>query len=700
MKISYRWLRELIPFDLDVRQLADRLTYAGVEVEAVEELGGPSTSPRLRSGSALGDRDWRLELEVTPNRPDCLSILGIAREIRALCGGEIIQPDCTVEETGLGVDSLAKVVVDDKDGCPRYLARVVTGVKVAESPEWLKEKIESVGLRPVNNVADITNLVLYELGHPLHAFDLDKLTDKTVVVRRAVSGETIATLDGVERKLTGEHLVIADYKHPVALAGIMGGADTEISTATANVLLESAYFDSKIIRRGSRSLGLKSDASYRFERGTDPMALERAVDRAAKLIAEVAGGQVAKGRIDVSTKKFPESWKIELRPDRIDKLLGISIPVDRMLEIFKALDLKAESSGGRISVTVPSFRRDLEREVDLIEEVARVHGYDKLPEEHAPAWPVPARTRNRDLALRAVSQAMSGLGFSEHYSLPMSDPNLIGKLLLGSEPVKLANPMSVELSVLRPSLLPGLLEAMSYNRNNGSPDVRLFETGLAFLGRGNQAPEERLMLAAVAIGNANPIGWDGKPREYDFFDIKGLAESLMHRLGVECRIESAGDQCPSWLYPGRAAQIILNGRAVGHLGELDPGAARTLDIGGRVYCLELDMGPLLEAMASGVRRYRGIPKFPALRRDLALTVDEATSFGSIRKTVLEAGRPELEGAELFDLYRGQQAGEGRKSLALALRYRLPDRAISDQDVSQAHQRIVEALRQGLSAEIR
>lgn len=685
MNISYKWLRELIPFDLDVRQLADKLTFAGVEVEAIEELP---------------NGDWRLELEVTPNRPDCLSMLGIAREIRALCGGEINVPDCSVNETGAEVNSLAKVMVEDKEGCPRYLARVITGVKVAESPGWLKEKIESVGLRPVNNVADITNLVLYELGHPLHAFDLERLAEKKIVVRRAKAGEIMTTLDGVERKLAGEHLVIADAKKPVALAGIMGGAESEISGSTKNVLLESAYFEPKLVRRGSRSLGLKSDASYRFERGADPLALERAVDRAAGLIAEVAGGQAAKGRIDVSAKKFPESWQLELRPEKAERLLGIQVQASRMLEILRALDLRAESSGGKIAVTVPSFRRDLEREVDLVEEIARVHGYDKLPEGHAPYWPVPARTRAKDTNLRSVAQFMTGAGFSEHYGLPMSDPNLIGKLFPELESVKLANPMSSELSVLRPSLLPGLLEALSHNRNNGVPDVRLFETGLSFLERGDRAPEERLMLGAAAAGSSGPVYWDGKQRDYDFFDLKGVAEALLEHLKLECDIAPEGPGGPRWLYPARAALIRLGGRSIGHFGELDPGAAKSLDLAGRVCCLELELGPLLEAMSPDARRYRGIPRFPALRRDLALAVDEATSFGLIRKTALEAGRPELEAAELFDLYRGEQAGKGRKSLALALRYRLPDRALSDQEVSRAHQRIAEALRQGLGAEIR
>ncbi|MCU0607734.1 MAG: phenylalanine--tRNA ligase subunit beta, partial [Candidatus Edwardsbacteria bacterium] len=310
MNITYNWLKEFVPFTWTVKELADKLTFSGVEVEAVEDIGGG---------------DFRLELEVTPNRPDCLSLLGLAREISALSGLRINKPDCAVTETGADVATLANVRVDDTAGCPRYVARVITGVTVGESPDWLKAKLAGIGLRPVNNVADITNLVLYELGHPLHAFDLDKVAGHTIVVRRAKPGESLTTLDGVERTLNADHLVIADAKRPVGLAGIMGGLASEISSATRNVLLESAYFDPSLIRRESHKLGLKTDASYRFERGADPNGLERAANRCARLIAEHCGGAVARGRIDVSAKEYQEIT-LTLRPEKANKLLGIEIP--------------------------------------------------------------------------------------------------------------------------------------------------------------------------------------------------------------------------------------------------------------------------------------------------------------------------------------------------------------------------------------
>lgn len=692
MKISYRWLRELIEFDLTIKELAEKLTFAGIEVEAVEALGATS--------NGLGASDWRLELEVTPNRPDCLSLIGIAREIRALCGGKIDHPDCSVTEAGPEIDTLARLSVEDQGGCPRYLARVIRGVRVAQSPRWLREKLESVGLRPINNVADITNYVLYLLGHPLHAFDYDRLAGQTIIVRRAKAGESLVTLDGVERKLSPEQLVIADARSPVAIAGIMGGAESEISESTRNVLLESAYFDPVIIRQGSRALGIKTDASYRFERGADPLALAPAVDLAARLIAELAGGEVARGRIDASAKTFPESWQIELRPRRVEELLGIEIATGKMLEILEALELRAELSGQTIKVTIPSFRSDLQREVDLIEELARIHGYDKLPDANPSPWSVPARSRPKDAGLRRISQTMAGLGFCEHYGLPMVDPRKLEKFWPGANILRLANPLSSEMSALRPGLLPDLLEALALNRNNGQVDVRLFETGLIYGADAQGTPYEEMMLGAVATGRARCPAWDDKGRDYDFYDLKGLAEALLGYLQLGAEVAAPGPKLPPYFFSGRAAEIRLDGEAVGFLGELETAAVQVFGLEGRIYYLELGLSRLQPALTRPAKRFREIPRHPAVKRDLAVVVEETVDYGSVRKAVYEAGRPELEWAEAFDLYRGQQVGAGRKSLALSLRFRAQDRTITDQEAEAAQQRIVQALRRRFGAEIR
>ena len=688
MKISYNWLKEFIDFNWSVKELAGKLTFAGIEIEGIEEL--PSG-------------DFQLDLEITPNRPDCLSLLGLAREIRALNGGTIKIPPTQVSETGPDINSLAKVEVEDQQGCPRYLARVVTGVKVAESPDWLKKKLESVGLRPINNVADITNLALYEFGHPLHAFDLDKLSGHKIVVRRAKQGEVITTLDGTERKLTPEYLVIADGQKPAAIAGIMGGMESEISSSTKNVLLESAYFDPPLIRRGSKNLGLKSDASYRFERGADPNILEQAVNRAARLISEVAGGQVAKGIIDVSAQKFPADWKLELRPEKACSLLGADIKTERMTEILNALELKAAVSGNVINVHVPSFRADLTREADLIEEVGRIYGYDNLPSEGITSWPVPGVRRPKEVTLDMIVEAMVSQGYCQHYGLPLMDPSHYAKLGLaqdGGNMVELDNPLSSDLSALRPMLLPGLLEAGQRNLNNGLNRVRLFECGLAFA-PGKPAPSESLKLGILACGEKENQNWDRKPGNFDFFDLKGTLEALFESLKINGISYSQNFKTPKpFLHPGRSVELLLNGVVIGWAGELDASVLKAFDIKEKLYCSELEIEPVLKLMEGAVSQFSEIPKFPGVKRDLAIMAPQPVTSREILDAITGAGGATLERAELFDLYAGDQVEKGQKSLAFSLVYRHPDRTLTDAEVNQVHQEIVKALKDKFGAGIR
>lgn len=687
MKITYRWLREFIDFEWTVKELSDKLTFSGIEVEAVEPLP---------------DGDFMLDLEITPNRPDCLSLLGIARDVRALSGGRLIPPDCGVSEAGPAISGLASLTVEDGRGCPRYLARVITGVRVAESPGWLKQKIEKIGLRPVNNVADVTNLVMYELGHPLHAFDYDKLEGQAIVVRRAKPGEDLTTLDGVQRKLSAEHLVIADARRPVALAGIMGGLDSEISGGTQNVLLESAYFDPDRVRLGSRALGLKTDASYRFERGADPLVLRKAADRAARLISELAGGQVASGVLNVAQTEFPEFRPLSLRPERANGLLGTAIPAQRMAEILNGLELKAEVVGSEIRVMVPSFRRDLEREVDLIEEVGRIYGYDNLPDDGLAPWAVPAIKRSKDLFLSGIGRALAGLGFCEHYGLTLTDPARLGELdlspVLPSLPaVELVNPLSSDLAALRPSLLPGLLEAARRNLNNGIASVRLFEVGKVFQ-PGPDVPRESLRLAVLAAGPIQPQGWDAPARQADFFDIKGVAGFIAEWAGTgPCEFSPAACRA---LHPGRSASLIIGGRAVGCCGELAPGRAQSWGIRERVYYLELDLEGLIQGWDRHGRRYRELPRFPAVRRDLALELAEQVECREVMELIRRLAGPDLEEVKLFDLYQGKQIEKGKKSMAFALVYRAANRTLTDTEVAEIHRRVVDGLKDKLQAGIR
>ncbi len=687
MKITYNWLKEFIDFDWTVKELSDKLTFSGIEVEAVEPLP---------------DGDHLLELEVTPNRPDCLSLLGIARDIRALAGGKIIPPDCGIKETGPAIEKLAKLSIEDGAGCPRYLARVITGVRVAESPGWLKAKIEKIGLRPINNVADVTNLVMYELGHPLHAFDYDRLSDHTIIVRRAKPGENFTTLDGVARKLTAENLVIADAKRPVALAGIMGGLESEISGSTKNVLLESAYFEPNLIRQGSRALGLKTDASYRFERGTDPLILKKAADRAAKLIAELAGGQVAAGVLDVTRTEFPEYRQLTLRPEKASSLLGVEIPARRMVEILNALELKAEISGQIIEVQVPSFRGDIEREVDLIEEVGRIFGYDNLPGDRIEPWSVPALKRPKDIFLAKVSKAMIGQGFSEHYGLTLIDPGNLEMMDLSpvfqSRPaVELVNPISSDLAVLRTLLLPGLLDAAGKNLNNGIPNVRLFEMGKVFKPQ-QKTPGESLHLGVLLCGSAAEPSWDAKSRAVDFFDIKGTLQFLLDSLGVDTPAFST--ERIAALHPGRSALVRNGNKILGCCGELNHSVSAKMGVNDRIYYLEMDLEILMDISWQRQKIYRELPKYPAIRRDLALDLPARTECRQVTELIGQLAGGELESVSLFDLYQGKQIEQGRKSMAFALVYRASDRTLTDAEVSGIHQKVLEGLKGKLQANIR
>jgi phenylalanyl-tRNA synthetase beta chain len=687
MKITYNWLKEFIDFNWTVKELSDKLTFSGIEVEAVEPLSGG---------------DHLLDLEITPNRPDCLSLLGIARDIRALAGGKITQPDCTVAEKGQPIDQLAKLSIEDGAGCPRYLARVITGVKIAESPGWLKTKIEKIGLRSINNVADVTNLVMHELGHPLHAFDYDKLADHTIVVRRAKPNENFTTLDGVERKLTAENLVIADAKRPVALAGIMGGLESEISDHTKNVLLESAYFEPNLIRKGSRALGLKTEASYRFERGADPLILKKAADRAAKLIAELAGGQVAAGVLDVAKTEFPEYRRLTLRPEKASSLLGMDIPVQRTVEILNALELKAKISGEIIEVHIPSFRSDIEREVDLIEEVGRIFGYDNLPGDRIEPWAVPAVKRPKDIFIAGIAKIMTGLGFSEHYGLTLIDPGQLEALDLSpafpSQPaVELVNPISSDQSALRTILLPGLLEAAGQNLNNGLDGVRLFEMGKIFRPQ-KTTPDEGLRLGALLCGRAAGQFWDAKPRAADFFDIKGALQFLLDSLGL-AEAEFSAEKIPA-LHPGRSALVRVDKKILGCCGELDPSAADKLGLKERIYYLEIDLELLMELSGLKQSRYRELPKYPSIKRDLALDLPAQTECRRVAELIGLLAGGELESVSLFDLYQGKQIEQGRKSMAFSLVYRAADRTLTDAEVSGIHQKVVEGLKGKLQANIR
>jgi phenylalanyl-tRNA synthetase beta chain len=712
MKVSLRWLRDYVDIDITPQELADRLTMAGLEVDAVEEYtpaftgvvtarilsmrrhpdadklhllevttggepipivcGAPNMKPGdvvalatvgavipggyvIKSSKIRGEasegmlcsedelgigpdasgllilppdtplgenlidvldlRDTVLDIGVTPNRADCLSIVGIAREAAVLCGRKLRYPKISFTESAEDIRSLTSVEILDPDLCPRYTARMIRGVKILPSPKWMRERLEAVGLRSINNVVDVTNFVMMELGQPLHAFDFRFLEEGRIVVRRSREGEPFVSLDGKTRTLNAETLMICDGRKPVAIAGIMGGENSEVKDDTETVLLESAYFNPSTIRRGARFLGMGTDAAFRFERGIDPEGVVRALDRAAQLIADLSGGSVCKGHIDTYPKKVPIPGPIRLRMDRVEAILGTPVKDSEATAILKGLGMSVKKEGrGGLSVTPPTFRGDLWREIDLIEEIARIHGYDKIPVT-VPAIPVPGELHDRKREFEsAVRSALNGLGFAEVLNYSFISPNSAEVLGFPEGDgrrrfVRIANPLTEDQAVMRTTLLYGLLETMRRNVNAGSPDLKLFELGKIFIAAGEgELPRETDMIALLMTGSRYGENWHFQSLTADFYDVKGALENLAAALRVEgLRCEAAPDI--PWLHPGRAARVYVGGREIGSFGELHPDVAGRMDLRGRAFVLEVEAGPLTGG-AEGAVRYRDTPGSP------------------------------------------------------------------------------------------
>jgi phenylalanyl-tRNA synthetase beta chain len=650
--------------------------------------------------SHLGLDDAILEVEVTPNRPDCLSILGVAREVAALTGGRLRPADSTVGEDPALTTAGWRVTIEAPELCPRYAARLVTDVTVGPSPAWLAQRLRAVGLRPINNLVDVTNYVLWELGHPLHAFDGDLLTDRHVVVRRARPGETVVTLDGQTRGLGEEMLVIADAARAVAVAGVMGGASTEVRGSTRTVLLESACFAAASIRRTAKALGLSTEASYRFERGADVEGLRIALDRAARLIAELGGGRVATGVLDV----YPVPRRplaVPLRLERIRRVVGASPPRAIVADILRGLGFPATEQDGGFEVVVPAFRRDVAIEDDLVEEIARVWGYERIPST-LPSGVLALTRRPRPLVARdAVRRALTGAGLQEAVSLSLSDPARLRHLELSVEDprvVRLQNPLAADRSVLRPTLLFGLLDALAINVRRQTPDVGLFEIGRVFEGRGpGVLPREETRVGIVLTGLRAPRAWYAPRARADVFDVKGAVEGLVGALGRgEVSVEPAA---AAHLEDGRAAAVVVQGTPVGTLGELHPDVQKAFDLPAAVFVAEVSLD-VIETLPSRVIQHRPLARYPGVQRDLAVVVPVDVPAGEVSRGIEAVRTPWLKRVALFDVYEGAQIGPGRKSLAYGLLYQADDRTLTDAEVNRAHAEVVERLRAELGAEVR
>jgi len=760
MKFTYNWLKQYVDFDWSPQELAERLTFAGIEVEDVATIGGgaleqvvvcqiltsekhpnadklsvcrvndgagerqivcgaknykvgdkvplalpgvtlpngmtikeaklrgidsqgmmcsaeelglpkgedgllilpPETALGIKLSDALGGKDTVFDIEVTPNRPDWLSIIGIAREISALTGNPLKLPGVVVEESSEPVEKLTSVQVDAPDLCPRYTARVIRGVKVGPSPAWLKQTLEKVGMRSVNNVVDVTNYVLLECGHPLHAFDYNLLAEHRIVVRRAQAGERFTAIDDSKHELTSDMLVIADAQRAVALAGVMGGKDSEINDRTTDVLLESAYFSPPNVRKTSKKLGLASESSYRFERGADIDGVIWASNRAAQLIQQLAGGQVAHGVIDTLTKPI-EKQRVRCRYAQVNRLLGVEVLPETVRKIFVQLGLTpvgpagASPSNDFVEVEAPTFRVDLEREVDLIEEVCRIYGVGRIPAKMQPSIAAVSEFDAQWDARARVRRTLTALGFHEAQN----------QTLVGEGDLKLQNPLTADQQALRASLIPGLLGNLRTNVSQHQYDVRLFEMGRVFAADG----KESFRLALAVTGHREPHSWETGARaaKLDYYDVKGALEEL--------------------------GGSVTNAE----IKQIPPMQAKKLDLRDAVYVAEVELGPLLAA-ARDDRQFHELPKFPAVVRDVALLVDERVSHAEVVATIEKNRNKLLERVELFDIYRGSSIPTGKKSMAYSLTFRAPDKTLTDAEANGAHEQLKRSLLQTLQCEIR
>jgi phenylalanyl-tRNA synthetase beta chain len=685
MLITYKWIQDYveIPWTADV--LATKLTDVGMEVK--------SLTPHPRD-----KEDYLIEIEVTPNRPDCLCFIGLAREVSAITGNPLKFPKMDYPEETTPASKLASVEIKDPDLCLRYAGRVIRGIKIGPSPEWMVKRLEAIGVRSINNVVDITNYVLMEFGHPLHAFDLNFLENKQIIVRRAAKDEKMVTLDGQERQLDTERLVIADAKRPVALAGVMGGANSEVLDTTVDLLIESAYFNPISIRRTSKKLGLRSESSYRFERGTNPETLVNAMNRAVALVVELAGGRVAAGMLDVYPQP-EEPTVISLRISRVNNVLGTKLAKKFIHTIFERLGCTIKSSSNDVSfVQVPIFRKDLLREIDLIEEVARVNGLDKAPITAPIITSQPNLPYPQWKMERTAQDILVNMGFWESYNYSFIHSEEWGGLGFNKDlMIPLRNPMSAEQDVLRCSLMPNLLKTIARNMDQGQDIVRVFEIGRVMQKNTKGRFHEQTCLSLAGSGKFSGATWEEKGVSIDFYGFKGLIEYLFVKFEIP-----APDFKPldSFMFrPGYAASIEFNGICLGEVGQIKPDIAKKLGVDKEVIYLELvleNLQPLTKTMIG----YKALPKYPFMQRDISLLVPASVTSRDIITAVEAIKNPILESVSLFDLYSGERVPKGYRSMSYRMIYRHTERTLQESEVEQCHQVMLQQLIQQFNVQLR
>ena len=656
--------------------------------------------PEASVGTPLNDYlgDVVFDLDITPNRPDCLSVIGIAREAAALTGQKPQLPEIRYKDGETPINSCVTVDIVEPRLCPRYCASLIEGVKIGPSPGWLQQRLSSCGLRPINNVVDVTNYVMLEYGQPLHAFDYHKIEGNQVIVRRAKNGEIITTLDGTKRLLSPNTLVIADKKKPIAVAGIMGGLGTEVMNETHAILLESANFNQAVIRQGCRYLGLQSEASVRFDKGLNPALPMLPLKRATQLLLEMAGGKAAKGIIDVYPSKS-QPKPVVVSTGQVKRISGMDVDIGEITRVLTLLGFECQhtDSSLQISVVPPDWRSDIRYPVDIVEEVVRIIGYDKIPVTRLSAPLPPHELAPAFSFKRKIQNALAGWGFQEVLTYSLTSLEKLQKLSPALElklsPLKVANPMTKEQEYLRTTLRAGLLSTLSHNQKFEQAGIRLFEIGKIFLPQGSDLPHEKEMLCAVLSGPKWELSWHSK-EVLDFFDAKGIVESLLNQAGLRASFEVSDDES---LLPGRAANVIIDNDSIGVVGDLHPKIAQVFDLSGVACLLEIDLEKL-STRVGDVKKYQLISRFPSMSKDIALVVDEQVTYKEVEKTV--ESFPLVKQVMLFDLYRGKQIPQGKKSFALRIVYQSSDRTLTDEEVNRTQEQILDALNRKLSASLR
>ncbi len=643
---------------------------------------------------ALGLEDSVVDFEITPNRPDCLSMLGMARETAAVFGSSIKYPETSAEKEEGDISEYLSVEVKRPDLCPRYTARVIKDVKVGQSPWWMQKRLMHGGMRPINNIVDITNFVMMEYGQPLHAFDIRNVTGNRIIVDTAADGDVFTTLDGVERKLDSSMLTINDAERHIALAGVMGGLNSEIQEDTVTVVLESANFNGDSVRLTAKKAGLRTEASGRYEKGIDANLCDKAADRVCRLIEMLGCGTVVGGSIDVYPE-VQESRPLDVRVSRINKVLGTDIPGEEMVRIFESLEMKASLNGDVISAVPPTVRQDLNIEEDYVEEVARMYGYDRMPETLPTGEAIAAMTE-AETARSAARVMLNSFGLDEILTYSFVSPKNVEKIRVPEDDesrrsfVKIINPLGEENSVMRTVLMPQMMEVLARNYTRGNKTAKLFEIGKVFnnaLINEEGLPAEKEMLCIGLYGS-----------DADFFELKGYVEQMCEMFRIE-GVSFASYSEDQSFHPGRCAQILADDEVIGIMGEVHPEVAEEYGINERVYICEMSFSWVISSNDMEII-YRPLPKYPAVTRDIALTVGNEVPVGDIRRVIVENGGDILESAELFDVYRGKQIAEGKKSVAFALTFRHAERTLTDEEVTADYENIISCIEEKFDAELR